>query len=83
MTLPKRHGRPAGRPRYTDEPTVQTFGQFLTEAEQAWRDDAARHHVTLTGFTVELSRLYLDPDIRARVLATVREKSRGKLLDGA
>ncbi len=81
--LPKRSGRPAGRPRYTDETTLQTYARFLAEAEQAWREDAARFHCTLTGFQIELSRLYLDPQIRELVLARVREKSKGKLLDGA
>lgn len=63
-----------GRRRYTDEPTVAAAATFLAEAEQRWREDAARHRLTLGAIQVELSRLYLNDEDRSRVLRSVLER---------
>lgn len=64
-----------GRRKYTDEPTVSTAATFSAEAEQRWREDAARYRVTFGGITYELSRLYMDDAIRAMLLRRVLEQS--------
>lgn len=60
-------GRP-GRQRYTDEPVVSAAATFLSEAEQRWREDAARYRLTLGAIHIELSRLYADEATRRVVL---------------
>jgi hypothetical protein len=64
-----------GRRRYTDEPTVAAAATFLAEAEQRWREDAARHRLTLGAVHVELSRLYTDDTIRRLVLRRALERA--------
>lgn len=66
-------GRP-GRQRYTDEPTVAAAATFLAEAEQRWREDAARHRITLGAVQVELSRLYLDETNRRLILRRIQRR---------
>lgn len=67
-------GRSGGRQRYTDEPTVATASTFLAEAEQRWREDAARHRLTLSAIHVELSRLYMDETNRRLILRRCLER---------
>lgn len=66
-------GQP-GRRKYTDEPTVVAYATFLAEAEQRWREDAARHRLTLGAIQVELSRLYTDEATRKAVLRRVLKR---------
>lgn len=66
-------GRP-GRQRYTEEPTVNVAATFLAEAEQAWREDAARYRVTLGAIQTEMSRRYLDEGERRLILRRVLER---------
>jgi hypothetical protein len=70
----ERAGTP-GRRKYTDEPTVAAAATFLAEAEQRWREDAARHRLTLGAVHVELSRLYTDDTIRRLVLRRALERA--------
>jgi hypothetical protein len=67
-------GRP-GRQRYTDEPTTAAAATFLAEAEQQWREDAARYRLTLGAVHVELSRLYMDDATRKLVLRRALERA--------
>ena len=66
-------GKP-GRQRYTDEPTVAAAATFLAEAEQKWREDAARNRITLGAVQVELSRLYLDETNRRLILRRIQRR---------
>jgi hypothetical protein len=64
-----------GRRPYTQEETVKATAHFLAEAEQRWREDAARHRLTLGAVQVELSRLYMDDAIRQKVLLRALEQA--------
>jgi hypothetical protein len=64
-----------GRKAYTEENTVRATGYVLSEPEQRWREDAARYRFTLGAVYIELSRLYMDDDIRRRVLRAILERS--------
>ena len=73
--LPRRRNRPPGRPKYTDEPVTSVGVTQLAEAEQTLREDAARNRLTLTAVQIELSREYLDPEVRERVLRRAKRRS--------
>jgi hypothetical protein len=64
-----------GRRAYTDEELTRSTGFVLSEPEQRWREDAARYRFTTGAVYIELSRLYMDDEIRHRVLRAIFERS--------
>lgn len=64
-----------GRKAYTDEDVTRSTGYVLSAPEQRWREDAARYRFTTGAVYIELSRLYMDDDIRRRVLRAILERS--------
>lgn len=66
-------GRRGPQP-YTDEPTKKATAAMLEEVLRAVKVDAATHDLTAQAIQVELSREYLDPAVRARVLRRVYER---------
>jgi len=50
------------------ERTYRASVMFLDDVYGLMKVDAATHRIPLAAISVALSRLYLDPDVRARVL---------------
>jgi hypothetical protein len=59
---------------YTDEPTKRTTTHLLDEVYRAMRVDGIGAEAPFQALMIELSREYLDSDVRARVLRRVYER---------
>lgn len=71
------YARPVARPGpepYTDEATKRTTTHLLDEVYRAMRVDGISHEASFQALMIELSREYLDPAVRARVLRRVYER---------